>query len=199
LAEWFDTHVVGVDPSLEMLQVARRRTSDSVPVKFIVGCAEAIPLRSQVSMVFMSNVLHHVREWPRFTAELLRVVTTGGYVVIRTMVREYLALEPLFRFFPSAAKLEAQRVLDVVEIARRFTACGFTVAASEHVVQEGASSLAEYLPRIEARVVSVLQMISDEDFEIGVESARRCAAADSAIEPVREHLHLFVFRLTASV
>jgi ubiquinone/menaquinone biosynthesis C-methylase UbiE len=54
LAVHFDAEVVGIDPSMKMLEQARRKLRDS-RVRYEFGCGEAIPLpNNSVDLIFMS-------------------------------------------------------------------------------------------------------------------------------------------------
>jgi ubiquinone/menaquinone biosynthesis C-methylase UbiE len=83
LAAHFGVQVIGIDPSLKMLDQARRKlTSDNVI--YCQGLAEALPFRDGCAdLVFMSMVYHHFNDPTAVASECHRVLRQGGYVCIR--------------------------------------------------------------------------------------------------------------------
>jgi SAM-dependent methyltransferase len=66
--------VVGVDPSLAMLHLARRRTSP-----LVAGVAPGLPFSDETFDVVVANlVLSHFRDTADGAAELVRVLRSGG-------------------------------------------------------------------------------------------------------------------------
>jgi ubiquinone/menaquinone biosynthesis C-methylase UbiE len=72
--------VRGLDPSEELLKMARKRASSaSVPVELLNGSAEAIPVESQtIDTVVMTWTLCSIPDPGRALAEMLRVLKPGG-------------------------------------------------------------------------------------------------------------------------
>lgn len=179
-AEWFpDVAVVAVEPSEDM-----RVASGLV---MLDGHAGAVPLPdASVDVVWMSTVIHHVRDLAAAGAELRRVLRPGGVVVLRSLFRERHDGVGLFRFFP-----EATRALSsfptVAEVA---DGMGFAVQRLEAVPQVSAQSLAEKASVVRREADTLLRSLSDEEFEAG--RARLLAAAAVESGPVVDHLDLLV-------
>jgi ubiquinone/menaquinone biosynthesis C-methylase UbiE len=65
LAAHFGVQVIGIDPSLKMVDQARRKPGTG-NVVYWQGSAEALPLRDDCAdLVFMSMVYHHLRARPQ--------------------------------------------------------------------------------------------------------------------------------------
>src|ERR1051325_5508091 len=78
LAARFNAEVIGVDPSMKMLQQARRKQLDG-RVRYHSGRGEAIPLPDgSVDLVFMSMVFHHFDNPALAARECRRVLREGG-------------------------------------------------------------------------------------------------------------------------
>jgi ubiquinone/menaquinone biosynthesis C-methylase UbiE len=78
-------HVVGVDPSAEMVEYARRKARALGNCEFHVGTAEALEFPAErFDVVVTSLVMHHLPEDLRVLAlqEMRRVVRTGGRLLI---------------------------------------------------------------------------------------------------------------------
>jgi ubiquinone/menaquinone biosynthesis C-methylase UbiE len=84
LLERTDAAYVGLDASIEMLELARDRTAAwSDRARVVVGDAQLLPFEDEAfPAVFCSGTLHHVeRPWDG-VAELVRVVRRGGPVAV---------------------------------------------------------------------------------------------------------------------
>ena len=70
----------------------------------------------------------------------------------------------------------------------------FELVANEVLDQETAPSLAALHERLGHRAVSTLELISDEEFEEGIERLRLAAEQEAEPSPVSEPVNLLVFR-----
>jgi SAM-dependent methyltransferase len=177
---WFpEVSVVAVEPSADM------RAASGVPM--LTGDAGSIPLPdASVDVVWLSTVIHHVRDLPAAGAELRRVLRPGGVVVLRSLFRERHGGIGLFRFFPEAVRaLSSFPTVD--EVA---DGLGFAVARLEAVPQVTAPSLADKASTVRQEADTLLRSLSAEEFEAGRERLLRAAAVESG--PVVDHLDLLV-------
>jgi SAM-dependent methyltransferase len=183
---WFpDVSVVAVEPSADM------RSASGLPM--LDGQAEAIPLPdASVDVVWMSTVVHHVRDLPAAGAELRRVLRPGGVVVLRSLFRERHHGIGLFRFFPEAVRGLAGFPA-VQEVA---DGLGFVVDRLEAVPQVTAESLAQKASSVRQEADTLLRSLSAEEFEAG--RARLARAARVETGPVVDHLDLLVLGLRKS-
>ncbi|GGM91350.1 hypothetical protein GCM10011609_30680 [Lentzea pudingi] len=184
---WFpEVSVVAVEPSADM-----RRASG---LGMLAGDAGAIPLPdASVDVVWMSTVVHHVRDLPAAGVEVRRVLRPGGVVVLRSLFRERHHGIGVFRFFP-----EAVRALSgfptVGEVA---DGMGFVVDRLEAVAQVTALSLADKASTLRQEADTLLRSLSAAEFEAGRE--RLLAAAEVESGPVVDHLDLLVLRTVGAV
>ncbi|WP_329791777.1 class I SAM-dependent methyltransferase [Lentzea sp. DG1S-22] len=186
-AAWFpDVEVVAVEPSADM------RSASGLPM--LAGDACAVPLPdASVDVVWMSTVVHHVRDLAACGAELRRVLRPGGVVVLRSLFRERHGGIGLFRFFP-----EAVRALSGFPTAAEVAdGLGFVVARLEAVPQVTASSLADRASTLRQQADTLLRSLSAEEFAAG----RRRLLAAGAVEsgPVVDHLDLLVLETAGAV
>jgi SAM-dependent methyltransferase len=184
---WFpEVSVVAVEPSADM------RRASGLPM--LTGDAGAIPLPdSSVDVVWMSTVVHHVRDLAAAGAELRRVLRPGGVVVLRSLFRERHGGIGLFRFFPEAARA-LSGFPTVAEVA---DGMGFAVQRLESVPQVTASSLADKASTLRQEADTLLRSLSAEEFAAGRERLLAAAAAESG--PVVDHLDLLVLRTVGAV
>ena len=198
LAARFNAEVIGVDPSVKMLQVAREKQRDR-RVRYELGRAEAIPLPSQsVDLVFISMALHHFADPSAAARECRRVLSKSGSVVLRTGTREQIESYPYVPFFPSSrplleATLPARAVLEA-----SFATADLHVVASEIVTQTIAPDWIAYAEKLAAGGDSVLARLSQQDFEAGLAAVRRHAVQEGR-GPVTEPIDFFVFSVRDSL
>jgi ubiquinone/menaquinone biosynthesis C-methylase UbiE len=192
LAARFDADVIGFDPSLRMLQVARDKQRDG-RVQYHIGRAEAIPLPSGcVDLVFMSMSLHHFADMNAAARECRRVLRNNGRVVIRTATRDQINAYPYVPFIGSSIPI-LQRVLPSgAEIRANFAAAGLHMVASEIITQTIAQDWTVYAEKLAAGGDSVLAQLSQQDLDDGLAAVRRHAATADGRQPVVEPIDLFV-------
>jgi len=83
------THAVGMDPSLEMLDMARRKSLDGVD--FMEGWAESMPFHDDSFDVVVScNAFHYWRQPAMALDEIARVLRPEGKLLITDWCDDYL-------------------------------------------------------------------------------------------------------------
>ena len=107
LAERWAAKVWGVDPSPEMLEVARARVPSSVGLK--QGWAEALPFRDGWFERVVMRLVAHLVDRPVAFAEAARVLGPDGRLVVATFDHEHFERYWLNRFFPSLLRLDRER------------------------------------------------------------------------------------------
>jgi 2-polyprenyl-3-methyl-5-hydroxy-6-metoxy-1,4-benzoquinol methylase len=124
--------VTGVDPSDEMLAVARPRAAQAgVAVSFQHGDAHALKFADRSFDAAISlRVLMHTPGWQTCLAELCRV-SRGLVVIDYPSKRSVARLESIVRRAAHAAgiRTEPYRVLSPAQVERAFTENGFRVRA----------------------------------------------------------------------
>jgi ubiquinone/menaquinone biosynthesis C-methylase UbiE len=132
LATHFGVQVIGIDPSLKMLEQARCKPSVG-NVAYWQGSAEALPLSDGCAdLVFMSMVYHHFTDPTAAARECHRVLRQGGYACMRNSTRES---DFPHRHFPALqvlidSDLPSRRYIESV-----FAVGGFTPVLHQVVTQ----------------------------------------------------------------
>lgn len=193
LGEAFGCEVIGVEPSLAMLDVARARGEPNV--EYRAGRAEELPVESgAVDLVFMSQVFHHFAEPRRALEEISRVLARAGHLAIRNGTREQHARLDWLAFFPEAFDIEEGRMPSRREVEATVCAQPFELISRRTVRQLFAASYEEYFEKISERGLSSLITINDEAFERGLARLREYVNLQPRDVAVYEPVDLFVFR-----
>ena len=191
IAEWFGIDVIGIEPSTGMRSRAAQARRHS-RVHYVGGVAEHLPLRdASCGTVWMSTVVHHFTDLYAAAREARRVLTDGGAVLIRQSFSGRHDGILWTRFFPSALRLAEQRHPTIEMVVEAFTSAGFTHHENHPVDQIAAADLHEYVQRTATRADSTLELISDEEFEQGLQELT-VLAENSPPGPVVARLDLLV-------
>ena len=193
LAQTFGCPVVGVEPSEAMLTVAR---SEVIPgVEWKQGTAEDIPLASEsIGLVFMSQVFHHLNQPQEALREVHRVLTPGGYLLIRNGTEENNEETEWLRCFPEALEIDRGRMLTRRALGETVCRRPFDLLTQQTFRQLFAPSYKEYYRKVGQRGLSSLLAISDDAFERGMERFREWVEEQPPDQPVYEPVDVFVFR-----
>ena len=193
LSDKFNCKVTGVDPSVKMLSVAKE-TVLSPQVQFIQGDTGKIPAEnSSTSMVFLSQVYHHLNDLNAFIKEVSRVLADGGFVCIRNSTVDDMDSYLYPKFFPKAYEIDMKRLPVRNEIVKLFEKNNFRTTYCNPVRQAFAENHMEYYSKISLRGCSDLAAISDDEFYEGLEMLKEYCMQIRSDEPVYEEIDLFVF------
>jgi len=190
LAQRFDAKAVGIDPSDRMLAVARAK-EDGACVEFRQAEAEKLPLANgSVDMIFMSMVLHHLRDRLAAARECHRILRAGGRICLRNCTRDI--VYPQSRFFPGMLQMVATDLPSSEDVVALFAAAGLRSCAHEIVTHTVAGSWQEFADKLALRADSFLARLPDSEFAAGL-AALRAYAHGRAPEAITEQIDFFVF------
>ncbi len=170
--------VWGVDPSEEMLAEARRRAPRSV--EFRRARAEALPFRSGWFERVLLRLVVHLVDRAHALPELGRVLAPGGRIVVATFRPEHFDGIWLAPYFPSVARLDRARFPDPGDLERELREAGFESVRTRTLSQAASIGREEALERIRGRYISTLSLLSDDEFEAGLERASLELGAETA-------------------
>jgi ubiquinone/menaquinone biosynthesis C-methylase UbiE len=190
LTAHFGVQVVGIDPSLKMLDQARRKPM----VGSVVYCqelAEAVPFRDGCAdLVFMSMVYHHFCDPSAVARECRRVLRRGGYACVRNGTRE--SDFPHRHFFPLRALIESD-LPSRRDIEAIFAAGDFASVVHQVVRHITAADWPSFIEKAALRADSFLARLSDYDFEQGMTALRHPGDDIKQDDAVTEEIDWFVF------
>jgi ubiquinone/menaquinone biosynthesis C-methylase UbiE len=194
LRDVLSTSVCALDASADMIGAAARQP-DRRRIRFVRGHAEALPLgTATMDAAFTAMVYHHIADKDAALGECARVLRPAGRLLIYTPTREALHSFLWMRFFPTAVRIDTERMPSRPQLVE--TVCRASFDLERHVILERrfAEDLDEYARRIGMRSFSTLRMVSDAEFESGMAELRRYCAESRRGQTIAEELDLFVFR-----
>jgi ubiquinone/menaquinone biosynthesis C-methylase UbiE len=168
LSERHDAAVTGLDPSPEMLEVARERRPSG---QWVLGSAESLPFTDGAfERAVSSLVIHHLDRNAAFH-EVRRVLQPTGRFVISTPDPAGFDGHWLARLFPSFVEIERGRFPGATALAVELRAAGFAdvVVESFEIVRRFSRDFG--LERLRGRYGSTFDLLSPEEYEAGVERA----------------------------
>ncbi len=166
-ATWLERKAlpIVVDPSHGMAQVARRR--QMVPT--VRAYSQHLPFRGDSVRLTYFHLSLHYGDWKAALDEAVRVTIRGGECWIWTMGEQHHRSSFLARWFPSVGDIDAARFPDPIEVAGYLDAIcnGVEIDKDTETVVLPA---AQWRRAAEARFVSTLQLISDQEFRQGLKA-----------------------------
>jgi SAM-dependent methyltransferase len=171
LVDRYGCKVWGVDEEPEMLEVARKRVPPGVGLK--LGRAEDLPFKDgwfeRVTMTLVLQLVDRTRAY----AEAFRVLQPGGRLAIATF--DYAHFERYFLgpYFPSFEARDKERFPSAPELEEELGAAGFQDVRLTPLTQHETVDRDTVLARIRGKHISTFQLISDEEYDSGLERAER--------------------------
>lgn len=123
---WPDAHLVGIDPSPQMIAEARHKHAGDSRFRFEIAEAEALPLEpASVDVAFSTLSFHHWTDQPEGVRQIARVLRPGALFVLGD-IRPPVLLRPILRRFHARRSRR-----------RLFEAAGLTVVAQRQPLRLG--------------------------------------------------------------
>ena len=182
---WTQAAVVAVEPSAAMVLAGTRADPGT---RFVRAVAEALPLRDgTVDVVWISTALHHFGDIHRAVAEVQRVLSPTGRVLVRTYASGRTEIS-WANEFPGRAKWQA-RFHSERELGALFDTHGFDLVDVRDVLEwtESYADSARWVAGMR-HADSLLTALSDEEIAAGLDVLRSHPSKVGRME-----LTLFVF------
>jgi len=169
LAEHAAAKVWGVEPSAEMLAVARARVPPGVGLKR--GVAEKLPFRDGWFDRVLFSLSIHLVDRPAALAESARVLVTGGRVVIATFSHAHFDRHWAARFFPSLPAVDRARFPTEEALRAELEAAGYDRIHAEALAAVEQVDRTTALERLHGRHISTFALLDPAEVERGIARA----------------------------
>ena len=163
--------VWGVDPSEEMLDVARAAVGRRVGLK--LGRAEELPFKEAWFERVVARLVVHLVDRPRALPELARVLAPGGRAAIATFTGGHFEWYWLTSVFPEVGEIDRKRFPTPEALEAELVDSGFASPRTTTLRQQRTIPRADALERIRGRYISTLRLLDDETYAAGLARAER--------------------------
>jgi ubiquinone/menaquinone biosynthesis C-methylase UbiE len=158
----------GVDPSGEMLAVARERHRG---ISFERGRAERLPLvDGGFDFAFSVDVVHHLDDLAAACAESFRILAGGGRVCVVTDDEETIRSRVHSEYFPESVAVELERYPSLGEVRKSLARAGFVDIADQRTASPYAVEDARPYAQ---RAFSSLHLIGEDAHRAGLARLER--------------------------
>lgn len=161
--------VWGVEPSEEMLVVARETVGPAVGLKR--ASAESLPFKDGWFERAVLRLVVHLVDRKRTFAELARVLVPSGRAVIASFEQRHFERYWANELFPSIEGIDRARCPAPEELGEELARAGFEPVTVRTLRQEGRHTRAEALEKIRGRYISTLQLIPEDEYRAGLARA----------------------------
>jgi SAM-dependent methyltransferase len=163
--------VWGVDPSPEMLAVARDNVPRGVGLKR--GAAEQLPFKDGWFDRAVMHLVVHLVDRPLAFAEIRRVLAPGGRLTIATFDPTHFQGYWLNDFFPSLEAIDRARFPTGDQLVAELETAEFASPRLTALHQDASLDRESALVKIRGRHISTLHLIADDEYRTGIARAER--------------------------
>lgn len=169
LAALARSKAIAVDPSIGMLKRMQGKLAASSDLALLQAEGEQLPLRSNsVDLVFMSYVLHQVRDRRHLLSEAFRALRERRKIAVLTSSHKQLRLDIVHRYFPGVLRLNLNRFPSLPEIRSLLGASGFCRIGLSQISTAEKISLQALREKVEGKYISALALLPEERFQKGL-------------------------------
>jgi SAM-dependent methyltransferase len=185
--------LVGVDRSLGMLRQARAKTSD---IDWVQADAALLPFRpDSFDLVTCQHVFHHVRDKAAMLHEALRVLRSGGRLVLHSLCPQESPDWLYYEYFPEAHAIDLTDFWSPESISACMETAGFVAVTEERQHLRYEQNLRDWLIVVQRRdTCSQLMAITDSAYAAGLRRLEQELADGSAPAVRTDHLCLVTIR-----
>jgi len=161
--------VTGLDKSAQSLGKACVKPQAN-RVKWVLADAHNLPFeRESFDAIFMSDVFHHFEGGEGVIRQCFRLLAGRGWLINKYGAIDQIVHDPEHVFFPGAIEIDTKRTPTKRQMESHMANGGFREIQTETRTERTRLSGNERLEAARAKSISVLHLVSDEDYAIGLE------------------------------
>lgn len=163
----YEIRPYGIEPSDEMRKIAKEKVQTE---NILAGNHTSMPFSNlQFSKIYSTDVIHHIDQLDLLFHNLFNIANPGAKFCICTESVNQLQEKYWVRYFPSIPDIDAKRFHTIETILKCGESAGWihrgTLQTETHIV---ASISDAFMERIRQKTLSVLNLISDVEYQHGV-------------------------------
>jgi ubiquinone/menaquinone biosynthesis C-methylase UbiE len=192
LSECVSIQAIGIDQSFEMLKKATAKA-----LRVLCADADESPLpfkNNSFDIVIGAYVIHHIQNRMALIKDCFRILRDDGALILLTSSHDHIErLHPVIReFFPSLIELDKKRFPDTAQLDHMFQTAGFNGIRHEELILSEIPIDMEYLDKVKNKFVSTFYLLSDDEFQAGVEKLEKFIT-NSKVPVSREWRGLMIY------
>lgn len=171
LRDEINVMICGLDPSIEMLRLAKQKSKD---IHWLKAVGEHLPMRNSLfDSIFSSQVWHHIQKKQLTAKECGRISKRGGKAIIRTISQDQLHKKIVFHYFPEIKENQLRVYPSNQEFTFYFKNAGFRSIEFQKYNLKRYQTVEELIEIAEKRLWSMFRPITQEGLEEGVKELRK--------------------------
>lgn len=157
----------GIEPSDKMRKIAREKLQSN---HILAGDHTSIPFSNICfNKIYSTDVIHHVDQLDILFQNLFNIAETGTRFCICTESPNQLKEKYWVKYFPSIPDIDAKRFHSIEEIIKTGENTGWIhIVTLSTETQTTASISNAFMERIRQKTLSVLNLLSDEEYKHGI-------------------------------
>lgn len=161
-------NVYGIDQSQGMLSKAKEKCNHAI---FTLGDATILEAYNDCTfdLIYMVDVIHHIKEVDKFFKSINRVLKKGGYLYIFTDSHDHIKNRLTTKYFPQTLEYELGRYQSFNELTCKLKQNNFTdIETNEVMIGYDHKYGFKLIELAKKRGYSMFGFLTDEDIESGV-------------------------------
>lgn len=157
----------GIEPSVKMRKIAQEKLKAD---HILAGNHTSIPFSNiRFGKIYSTDVIHHVDQLDLLFQNLFIIASIGAKFCICTESSNQLKEKYWVRYFPSIPDIDLKRFYPVEEIVKAGENAGWVHKETlKTETQITASISSTFIERIRQKTLSVLNLISDKEYQYGI-------------------------------
>jgi ubiquinone/menaquinone biosynthesis C-methylase UbiE len=168
LAYCYGFSVTAVDASAAMLARGRRKDKERKVTWRKADVVTAAWPNESFNAIFMSHLLHHLKDPAAFLRRCFDWLLPGGSVFIRYGALEHITGDPIHRFFPRTVEIDAARAHNLAQVRRWLKISGLDNVRTISRDQRTYASVDQMRECVRVKGTSVLTLISGREHRAGL-------------------------------